>query len=730
MMYGLKPKTDPQGNIDGAHRKIFGLNLMGSKTLNTFTLLPGEVKVFSPYLEPTGTWRSGASNKTVDIWMKHAKTHDIDCLPGWPGDGLGMSSDIVLGKYWRQDLGEKGGNKGGVLGISKNSEIHVEFAPRGVDLESLESDPYYNIDPKNYNKFTLQMEKGTQIVNTIQIDYEQPEGLQETLLGGADAVRWPTGSTTVLGSELHDHYTTFMSDLENVQPFAIFSVQGKSTHGAFDSSGDDGRFASKPYAFGHTQSSSSVYKAVSEHAANASHEINIQKIPYQQGTASFLDIDPTTHRTNYFSGHTSQYGTKFGITSEIPLAPLQSLTQLNNANPGGSSGYLPRFAQPIGNSWAHPMMSTDRVIQRSADSSYNLLDHSYLLNASLYDQFYFSGIADNGKVFGNGNDAKNLLIRFSTGSPLSDPRMQFIIPSSKSTADLEKLINDIDSDETTYQKIASWQTMRGAFNVNSTSVEAWKAMLASIHDSQAIVNQIDKSNNTTSLVRLTEEKSREARFSRFRLPAADKETSSVEDTYWMGTRELSEPELHTLASNIVAEVRARGPFLSMADFVNRRLGTDQTDSKFQRGALQQAIDNSNINSTSATESGAGFEIEESAGNYDLNDYQYKNITAGTGSSYQGAPGYLSQSDILNTLGNAATVRSDTFTIRAYGEAKNNAGVIIATAYCEATVQRNIDWVDPSYSPEDTEGAHSIPANVKFGRRFTITSFRWLNPSEI
>jgi Tfp pilus assembly protein PilX len=70
--------------------------------------------------------------------------------------------------------------------------------------------------------------------------------------------------------------------------------------------------------------------------------------------------------------------------------------------------------------------------------------------------------------------------------------------------------------------------------------------------------------------------------------------------------------------------------------------------------------------------------------------------------------------ILTVLGPMLTVRSDTFRIRAYGEALNPADParVEATAFCEAIVQR---------TPDPLPG---------FGRRFIITYFRWLGPDDI
>jgi|CXWL01.1.fsa_nt_gi Tfp pilus assembly protein PilX len=82
----------------------------------------------------------------------------------------------------------------------------------------------------------------------------------------------------------------------------------------------------------------------------------------------------------------------------------------------------------------------------------------------------------------------------------------------------------------------------------------------------------------------------------------------------------------------------------------------------------------------------------------------------------GSPSFT---QIMTAIGSMLTVRSDTFRIRAYGEALNpvpepgqTVGKVEATAYCEAVVQR---------TPQTMPG---------FGRRFVITYFRWLGPDDI
>jgi hypothetical protein len=91
---------------------------------------------------------------------------------------------------------------------------------------------------------------------------------------------------------------------------------------------------------------------------------------------------------------------------------------------------------------------------------------------------------------------------------------------------------------------------------------------------------------------------------------------------------------------------------------------------------------------------------------------------------------LTQGDLLTGLAPIITARGDTYTIRSYGESRSaNGTTVAARAWCEATVQRIPEYVDPTNVPE------AIPqdltaTNKTFGRRFIITSFRWLEPSEI
>ena len=60
------------------------------------------------------------------------------------------------------------------------------------------------------------------------------------------------------------------------------------------------------------------------------------------------------------------------------------------------------------------------------------------------------------------------------------------------------------------------------------------------------------------------------------------------------------------------------------------------------------------------------------------------------------PGWVRQADILKPLAPILSARDDTFTIRAYGDARDKSNhKIPARAWCEVIVRRQADYVDPA-----------------------------------
>jgi hypothetical protein len=198
------------------------------------------------------------------------------------------------------------------------------------------------------------------------------------------------------------------------------------------------------------------------------------------------------------------------------------------------------------------------------------------------------------------------------------------------------------------------------------------------------------------------------------------------DAAWAGTRVLTETEIDSLARAIVDEIKLRGPFVSLADFVNRRLSEDETG---RMGPLQAAIERAGINLDFQND----YPLDNSTSlpNYkhpdNIGDATAMEQTAKPDSKAWGAPGYLTQADVLQVIGPVLSARSDSFVIRAYGDAVDADGKVTARAWCEAVVQRI-----PEPLVADASGLNPVQPNQAgdFGRRFVIGSFRWLSPEEI
>ncbi|HEY9249301.1 MAG TPA: hypothetical protein VIO38_09230, partial [Rariglobus sp.] len=211
------------------------------------------------------------------------------------------------------------------------------------------------------------------------------------------------------------------------------------------------------------------------------------------------------------------------------------------------------------------------------------------------------------------------------------------------------------------------------------------------------------------------------------------------DATYDGYRGLTDGQIETLAAAIVAQVKARGPFLSLSQFVNRRLTPaatfgDAVGDTGIAGAIQRAIDSTDINLPllkAATLAKAGSDVV-----YVEDSLMPTGDTSGLG-YYQGAPGWLTQADVLESLAPVLAARSDTFVIRTYGEvldpvnsaAAPAAPIVLARSWCEAVVQRMPEYVDNSVRAT-VSPANAGATNRSFGRRFRVVSFRWLSPDDI
>ncbi|NQY33164.1 MAG: hypothetical protein HRT56_08340, partial [Coraliomargarita sp.] len=415
-----------------------------------------------------------------------------------------------------------------------------------------------------------------------------------------------------------------------------------------------------------------------------------------------------------------RFGNKHAVLLEIPGAPLQSIGQLQHAslNP---SPYYPALS--IGQSFRSPyLQGANQVVDSFADNRYEsgqgfvFYDQNYLLNEALWDGYFFSTIApkpDDASYVATSpfavqdpftTDLPAVVDALIAGdSALANSRMS-LLPSDEDTAVVRnELLDPMTS--------AKHLGVKGAFNINSTSVRAWQVFLAGYRDLaiqyfDATSTSLNSDNNLPGPA-----------FLRHSMPAGGSGASGSgldEDETWRGFMRLTDDELRGFAEAIVAQNKARAaargtngaprPAMGLREFINRMPGEVGFD---QSGTLQAAIEASGLNAVRATTSS---EFATATYNSNASDYRDTDFSLNAASV---APLSLNQGDVLQAVGAAISARSDTFRIRAYGEANDGFGQT-SRSWCEAVVQRSSELIDPTRSE----------------RRFKLVSFRWLSPDEV
>jgi hypothetical protein len=415
-----------------------------------------------------------------------------------------------------------------------------------------------------------------------------------------------------------------------------------------------------------------------------------------------VEYNPTNNRGYGGTGVTSGSGVEFAPYHQIPLAPATSLAQFSHA-PLNAGGQAPLTSQIVGNSFNSPLIPLANKSNTGSLGTH--LDHSYMANNTLFDGYFLSTAAEEtGALYGtSGRSLSVVLSQFFDGSqelPNSNFEPATNIAPAVTAAD--------------YDTFAQHLYNKGAFNVNSTSEKAWALFLASgTNEALPILDML-----TASTTLANAAISSDTAVSRFAPMIGDEEAAtSGGQNRWEGHRRLTPDQIMTLAQYVVAEVKARGPFQSVAEFVNRRL--DSGTATGNSGALQTAIENSALNTD--------FGLDAPKNNSELT------AGSGSGNTSDGAATQITQADLLNRLAPSLTVRGDTFRIRAYGETASLTGEQTTKAWCEAVVQRQHDFVDDKTDiPTDTNTIDDplSTTNQAFGRRFKIVSFRWLSADEV
>ncbi|WP_035604450.1 hypothetical protein [Haloferula sp. BvORR071] len=435
-------------------------------------------------------------------------------------------------------------------------------------------------------------------------------------------------------------------------------------------------------------------------------------------------------------GMNAQLGKSYVITHSIPREPIVSLAALQHSFANGFEmirpkyGYailnsreplLPQISHAIGNSLAPPMIPANKTDGAMSGGGRLLADHSYLANQALWDTWFFSGITPQTlKTYSKQRAQKVVAEEFLNGSGKL-PVTRYLPDTSgvdvqKTLAQLFSGANPTDLGTTL---TASMIRVDGLFNVNSTSIEAWKTLLGSVKGRSVVVHSAA---GADSVVGGNDKDTPVAGLLTPQNTLAKSGTTDVmNDAQWIGRRTLSDDEIDQLARAIVKQVRLRGPFLSLADFINRRPGNDKDLAR--AGAIQAALDSKDVKINDGFNDGDRAVATNVAG-------RFKFPEAEQGAAGYGMPGIVKQGDILTPIAPVLAARSDSFIVRAYGESVDKDGKILARAWCEAVVERGKDFVDSQDKPEVAIASLQSESNKNFGRRYKVAAFRWLHPDEV
>ena len=511
----------------------------------------------------------------------------------------------------------------------------------------------------------------------------------------------------------------------------------------------------------------------------------------RENPGQLVNIDPYTNKillkTNI--GQPNEESIRSSIAKEIPVSPLLSLCQFDHAplgrdydhfsyyygrkdvgggekqdrvfwesydlTEGGRHGWLwgsanrgvdlmfpgkqerksaPVFNNAVGNSYAHPHIPLSSIIDPDSDYEGHAVDRSFVLNNLLFDSYYLTGLAYPEGPFIN--EMKSITDSLSDWVEnkdfLPNKNYKFALPNYMSLDEARDELGVANpSPISIFEKIAAFINVDGAFNINSTSVDAWAAQLASLRGAQVLFKDHERKN-----IDFDENSENYTPVLSQALPAhksLESTGGNIDDITlrsWSHFRSLKDYQIRSLAEEIVKQVKIRGPFLSLSEFINREISTRRPYN--EKGAIQLAIDKSKINYESNERS-----VDIALKNRFFSSPPAKSWLAGTdfdsievfeGDANEGLPGYINQSTLLRPLAPILSARSDTFTIRAYGDVvKDNK--IVAKAWCEAIVQRKIDFVKSSEKllPWETSSNQLIE---NLGRKFEIVGFRWLNEDEV
>ncbi len=294
-------------------------------------------------------------------------------------------------------------------------------------------------------------------------------------------------------------------------------------------------------------------------------ELNLNGATLSWSQLLATDAGSTDGRRAYGGASHTTNGSTSVTQVEVPMTPPISLGQLMHANVSvwawfpyhtvGNS--FPTVAVPRDKAWVHSIDPNPS----SRRGGHTMPDMAYLMNHALWDSFYFSGAAPRLAASRNGaygsvrsKTTQQVLEEFATGEgTLANPRLRLHRPVGQPSPDLALTAAGFHQPAGAgqapdgHRRMAAFLLNEGAFNVNSTSVEAWTALLASVRSIGLGADAAGSDGYRFPRVIGTAGQQAAAR-------------SLTASSYWNGFARLNDAQLRALAQGIVDEVRARARF--------------------------------------------------------------------------------------------------------------------------------------------------------------------------
>ena len=440
---------------------------------------------------------------------------------------------------------------------------------------------------------------------------------------------------------------------------------------------------------------------------------------------SFVDLSTSTDLTSnplfedVYNGRELEVSSSFDFYSGGVESATKSWSELIEWGPETGKGISNDSLLFIG---SNPVETSLAGINLNSKDEILCYDQSFELNHSLYDHFFFSGmpLSHNGEKSFEWQKEKELdNSNHQSNRTLPDK----LVESHQQQVNKDESLRGLTHG---FLKNGFFLECKNQFNINSTSVSAWKTILSGL--------QMSDSDHPVHRTR-----------SHFKSEKTE-ELNESQTGGLLGSRVLSDEEVCRLAECIVEQVKLRGPFLSISDFVNRRLSTDIRVS--QMSALDKAIKNSGINDhfdNGKTKYDFTLGVKSGGRAYNVHpEFQpdYTNVLADSKSV--NLPSYITQRDLLKHLDPYISARGETFTIRCYGESVVNdetkakaylevvvirTPIKLAEELTEKNLGKHIDG-QLQIQPVSGEYLHSAEEKKNLGRGFKIISKKWLIKSEI